>query len=108
MSDFPGEFQQLLLFALLRLGEPAYGVTLRREIEARTGRKVAAGAVYTTMERMERRGYVSSWLGEATSVRGGKRKRYYRLEPAGRAALYRAQAALRRMAEGLAGELGTP
>lgn len=108
MKSTLGEFQQLLLLALLRLGEPAYGVTLRREIERRTGRRVAAGAVYTTMERMERRGYVSSELGGATPVRGGKRKRFYRLEPAGRWALERSRKAMRRMAEGLAPELETP
>ena len=108
MSQVVGEFEKLLLFALLRLGEPAYGVTLRREIEARTGRSIAAGAIYTAMQRMERRGFVSSWLGEATAVRGGKRKRFYQLEASGVEALREAYDALRLMAEGLDPSLETP
>lgn len=107
MRTYLGEFEQLLLFALLRLDEPAYGVTVRREIESRTGRKPSPGAVYTALERLERRGLVTSWLGESTPVRGGKRKRYYRLEPAGRESLRRAQEELRRMTEGLAAHLRT-
>jgi len=107
MRTYIGEFEQLLLFALLRLDEPAYGVTIRREIESRTGRKPSPGAVYTALERLERRGLVTSWLGESTPMRGGKRKRYYRLEPAGRESLRRAQEELRRMTEGLAVHLRT-
>ena len=100
------EFEQLLLFTLLRLGEPAYGVTIRREIEGRTGRRVSPGAIYTGLKRLERRGLVSSWLGEPTAVRGGKRKRYYRLEAAGRESLRLAQEARQRMTEGLTIQLG--
>ena len=70
MRTYLGEFEQLLLFALLRLDEPAYGVTIRREIERRTGRKPSPGAVYTALERLERRGLVTSWLG--SSRRGGR------------------------------------
>lgn len=107
MRTYLGEFEQLLLFALLRLGEPGYGVTIRREIERRTGREVSPGAVYTALDRLESRGLVSSWLGEPTAVRGGKRKRYYRLEPAGRESLKRTQEAMSRMVEGLNVGLGT-
>lgn len=101
MRTYLGEFEQLLLFALLRLGEPGYGVTIRREIESRTGRRVSPGAVYTALDRLERRGLVSSWLGEPTAVRGGKRKRFYQLEPAGREGLKRSREAMSRMVEGL-------
>ncbi len=102
------EFEQLLLFTLLRLDdEAAYGVTIRREIEERTGRRVSPGAIYTGLQRLERRGLVSSWLGESTPVRGGKRKRYYRLEAAGRESLRLAQEERRRMTEGLVVQLET-
>ncbi len=102
------EFEQLLLFTLLRLGgEDAYGVTIRREIEERTGRRVSPGAIYTGLQRLERRGLVTSWLGAPTAVRGGKRKRYYRLEDAGREGLRLAQEERRRMTEGLAVQLET-
>ena len=96
-----GEFEQLLLFALLRLGDNAYGVTLRREIETRIGRVVSAGAVYTAMERLEARGFVSSVIGEPTPQRGGKRKKYYRMERAGAKALARSYESLQEMARGL-------
>jgi len=82
-----GEFEQLLLFAVLRLGDDAYGARIRQEIEERTGRSVSAGAVYTGLDRLEQRGLVASREGEATPVRGGRRKRYYRLEPRGAASL---------------------
>lgn len=107
-STYLGEFEKLLLLALLRLGEPSYGVVVRREIERRTGRRVSPGAVYTALERLEHRGLVSSWLGEPTAVRGGKRKRYYQLEPAGRESLKRSQETMRRMSEGLAIHGETP
>lgn len=96
-----GEFEQLLLFALLRLGDDAYGVTLRRELETRTSRVVSAGAIYTAMERLEARGLVSSVIGEPTPQRGGKRKKYYRLEKAGARALARSYEALHEMARGV-------
>ena len=96
-----GEFEQLLLFALLRIGEDAYGLTLRREIETRTCRVVSAGAVYTAMERLEARGFVSSVIGEPTPQRGGKRKKHYRLEQAGARALTRSYDSLHEMARGV-------
>jgi len=96
-----GEFEQLLLFALVRLGDAAHGVTLRRAIETRTNRKVSAGAVYTAMERLEARGFVSSTIGEPTPQRGGKRKKHYRLEKAGAQALNNSYASLREMAKGV-------
>lgn len=107
MRTFLGEFEQLLLLALLRLGTDAYGTRIRAEIEARTGRTVSPGAIYTALDRLERRGLVSSRLGEPTPQRGGKRKRYYRLQPAGAALLRDAQSALARMSRGLKPKLET-
>jgi DNA-binding PadR family transcriptional regulator len=96
-----GEFEQLLLLALVRLKDDAYGLRIREVIEARTGRTVSPGAVYTALDRLERRDLVSSRLGDPTPQRGGKRKRYYRLEPAGAQLLRESQDALARMARGL-------
>lgn len=96
-----GEFEQLILFALLRLGEDAYGAAVRREIEARAGRDVSAGAVYTVLERLERAGLVSSFVGEPTKERGGRRRKYYRVRPEGARLLHEAWVGMSRMAEGL-------
>lgn len=96
-----GEFEQLLLFALVRLGDNAYGVSIRREIESRTGRSVSSGAIYTAMERLEARGYVSATTGDPTPRRGGKRKKFYRIERRGAEALSRSYDALHEMAKGL-------
>ena len=96
-----GEFEILVLAALLRLGDDAYGVTVRRDIEDRTGRTVSIGAVYTTLARLERKGFVSSHLGEPTSERGGRAKKYFRAEAAGRTALQSAVDMIGRMTRGL-------
>ncbi len=105
MGNHLGEFEQLILFALVSLGEDAYGVRIRQEIEARAGRGVSAGAVYTALERLEGRGYVVSRVGEPTPQRGGRRKKYYRIEAGGAAALSRSFETLSRMADGLSGKL---
>lgn len=107
MTDWLGEFEQLVLFAVLHLDD-AYGVRIRQEIESRTGRAVSAGAVYTTLERLEARGLVASSWGEPTPERGGKRKRYYVLRPVGRQALARSWLAMRAMARGVAPKLSEP
>jgi DNA-binding PadR family transcriptional regulator len=101
MRRYLGEFEQLLLFALVQLEGDGYGSEIRRVIEARTGRELSPGAIYTALDRLESRGLVSSILGEPTARRGGKRKRYYRIEPAGAELLRRSQEALARMARGL-------
>jgi DNA-binding PadR family transcriptional regulator len=108
MRTYLGEFEQLLLFALLQLGEDAYGTRIREAIEKRTGRTVSPGAIYTALDRLEARGLVSSTLGDPTPHRGGKRKRYYRMESEGTALLRRSQDALARMARGLRPGLQTP
>ena len=100
MGDWLGEFEQTVLFAVAQIDD-AYGATIRDEIERRTGRQVSAGAIYTTLGRLEDRGLLTSWWGEPTSERGGKRKRHFRLEPAGRDALDRSWQAMRAMARGL-------
>jgi|SRR5687767_13685437 len=99
MAEWLGEFEQVVLFAVAQVDE-AYGATIREEIERRTGRQVSAGAIYTTLDRLEARGLLTSWWGEPTPERGGKRKRHFRLQPAGREALGRSWQAMRAMARG--------
>jgi PadR family transcriptional regulator, regulatory protein PadR len=96
-----GEFEQLVLLALVRLGTEAYGVAIRDEIEKRTGRDVALGAVYTTLLRLEDKRLVATRLGEPTPQRGGRRKKYYRPLAAGQRALASSLDALRSMTRGL-------
>lgn len=83
-----GDFEQLVLFAVLRLGDNAYGVSIRIEIEERAGRGVSAGALYTTLGRLARRGLVESTIESGTADRGGRPRKFYRLRPAGARALY--------------------
>src|SRR6187549_939558 len=107
MPHVIGDFEQLILFALIRLGDDAYGVTIRLQIENRTGRAISQGALYTALDRLERRGLVTSRLGDPTPQRGGKRKRLYTLQPAGERALARVYESLRLMASGVATRLRT-
>jgi PadR family transcriptional regulator PadR len=100
-----GEFEQLVLLALVRLGEQGYGVSIHNEIVRRARREVTVAAVYKTLERLELKGFAVSTVGEPTAERGGRRKKYFRIQPAGRRALAHALASLRRMAEGLAPDL---
>jgi DNA-binding PadR family transcriptional regulator len=100
-KDFLGEFEQVVLLAVLRLNDAAYAVPVRREIETRTRRAVARGALYVTLERLEEKGYVESWLADPTPERGGRAKRYYKVRPAGVTVLRQSWAALHRMWEGL-------
>lgn len=99
------EFEHLLLIALAHLGEEAHGGAIRRLIEERTGRLVSPGAIYTACSRLERRGFIASALGDPTPERGGKRKRLYRIRPAGLAAVRAAQAAQAGMLRGLRAKL---
>jgi PadR family transcriptional regulator, regulatory protein PadR len=99
--EYLGEFEQIVLLALLRLGKNAYGVPIRHEIEDRIKRAVSVGALYSTLDRLEVKGYVASWFAEPTAERGGRSKRYFRLEPLGLKALKRSQQALAVMLEGL-------
>jgi PadR family transcriptional regulator, regulatory protein PadR len=96
-----GEFEQLVLLAIVRLSPEAYGATIRAEIESRTGRSVAIGALYTALDRLDRKGYVASSLSDPTPQRGGRAKRYFRLRPGGAAALKRSRHALESMWAGI-------
>jgi DNA-binding PadR family transcriptional regulator len=100
-----GEFEQLVLLALLRQGRDAYGMSVYEDIVARTGRDVSFGAVYKTLERLEDKGLVASRVGEPTPERGGRRKKHYKLLASGQRALKESMAALQRMSEGLEGRL---
>ncbi len=97
-----GEFEQMVLLALIRLGDDAYGVTIRREIESRTDRRVVIGAVYATLERLERKGHVTSSVSEPEPVPGGRAKKYFQLTKAGAMALNHSREMMRRMEDGLA------
>lgn len=98
---FLGEFEQLILLAVVRLKDAAYGIKIRDEIEARTGRDISIGSVYSAIDRMERRAFVSSQLGEPSSERGGRAKRFYRIERPGVAALHESQASLASLWDGV-------
>ena len=78
-----GEFEYMLITAAASLGDTAYGATIRREIEEATRRSCAIGAIYTTIDRLEAKGLVRTWMGEATSQRGGRAKRMVQVTPAG-------------------------
>ena len=81
-----GEFEYLLITAAVGLGDNAYGVSIREEIESVARRKCSLGALYTTIDRLENKGLLRTWMGEATSERGGRAKRMVRVTPAGIAA----------------------
>ena len=81
--SYLGEFELIVMLVLIRLGENAYGVPISREIEETSGREVAIGSVYATLERLEQKGFVSSSLGEPTSERGGRAKRYFHVTKRG-------------------------
>jgi PadR family transcriptional regulator, regulatory protein PadR len=100
--DYLGEFEHIVVLALLRLGDRAYGVTVRQEIELRIGREVSIGAIYATLDRLEAKGYVKSHLGDPTPERGGRSKRFFRVSAKGLAAVNRSHRALRLMTAGLA------
>ena len=96
-----GEFEQLILLAILRLGDNAYGVTIRGELAERGGRSVAPGALYTALERLEAKGAISSRMGDPTPQRGGRAKRYVAVTASGMQALTRALQAYERLLDGL-------
>jgi len=97
-----GEFEQVILLAILRLkDEGAYGVSIRREITRRTHRRPTPGAIYTTLDRLEGKQFLRSSVGEATPERGGRAKRYYEVTAKGLAALRRAHRDYQKLAQGL-------
>lgn len=99
--DSLGQFEQLVLLAVLRLEGEAYTVPIIRDIASRTGREVSHSAVHVALKRMERRGLVTSGLGEPTATRGGRAKRFYQITPEAVEALHRERTAMRNMWAGL-------
>jgi DNA-binding PadR family transcriptional regulator len=102
MADYPllGEVEQLVLLAVLRLGDDAYAVPIRALIKQDAGVEVSRGTVYVTLERLERKGYVTSWFSDPQAVRGGKARRIFRLKPPGVAAIRAAKQAMDRLSAG--------
>ena len=95
-----GQFEQAVLTAVLALGDNAYGVTIHGHVEELSHpRRVSLGAVYATLDRLEDKGFVTSWLSEPTAERGGRSKRHYRLEAAGEVALHESAMAARRICD---------
>jgi DNA-binding PadR family transcriptional regulator len=97
-----GEFEQLILLAILQLDGDVYGVPIVEEIKRRTGRSVSRSAVYVTLRRLEEKGLVSSWMGDPTPERGGKPRRCVKVEPEGLRLLHESRHALDQMWRGLA------
>ena len=96
-----GEFEQLILLAILRLGDDAYGVRIRAELSDRAGRTITPGALYTALGRLEAKGLITSRMGDPTPQRGGRAKRYVTVSAAGMQALNRALQAYERLLDGL-------
>jgi len=105
MDLYLGELEQIVLIALARLGDNAYGVTVRQIVADATDRDITLGTVYKTLWRLERKKFVSSWISDPTAERGGRRKKMYQLEPLGKRALRQSLENLRRMTEGLSKRL---
>jgi len=104
-GDFVGEFELYVMLALAHLGDEAYGVTIRREIESRTGRTVAIGAVYATLARLQDKGLVRFHLSDPQPVQGGRARKYFTLTRSGLGALRHSTSMLGRMIAGLSPEL---
>jgi PadR family transcriptional regulator, regulatory protein PadR len=102
-SGYLGEFELMVLLALMRLGDDAYGVPISRELEQRSGREVALGSVYATLERLEEKGLVTSRLGDPTAERGGRAKRFFRVTESGLRDVRQTQRALVNLWKGLPG-----
>jgi DNA-binding PadR family transcriptional regulator len=98
-----GSLEHIVLLAVMRLGEAAYGITVRREIESATGRDLSIGAVYATLVRLESKGFVKSYAGEPTAERGGRAKRYFRVTADGKGALRNTHEIIQKMSAGLKG-----
>jgi PadR family transcriptional regulator PadR len=107
-KTFLGEFEQVVLLAILQLGPDAYAVPVRDEIERRTGRQVARGALYTALERLETKGLLRSRMSEPLPERGGRSRRYFALTASALAALRDSRAALLSLWRGLESELEKP
>lgn len=100
-TDFPGEFEQMLMLAALRLGEDAYGSAMSDLLEERVGRRVSRGSVYVTIDRLEAKGWIRSRMSEPRAERGGRPRRLVEVTPEGMARLQRSKAALESLWSGL-------
>jgi DNA-binding PadR family transcriptional regulator len=100
-GEYLGEFEQMVMLAVARLGTGAYGMAILDEIQVRTGADAAVGSVYAALDRLERREYVTSSIGDPTPERGGRAKRYFAVEPAGAFALARSRSAIDALWDGL-------
>jgi len=107
-SNYPGEFEQMVLLAVLRLGAGAYALAVLRELDQQAGRRVSRGALYKTLDRMEAKGMVRWQVEEATPDRGGHPRRLFSVTPQGVALLQASRDALFRLWDGLDGVLGKP
>ncbi|HXW07502.1 MAG TPA: helix-turn-helix transcriptional regulator [Vicinamibacterales bacterium] len=105
-SIFLGDLEQMVLLAVLRLGDGAYAVPIREELAERAGRRIARGALYTSLDRLESKGYLRSRLGDPTPERGGRARRYYTVTARGLSALRTSADALRGLSHGLEAILG--
>src|SRR5271169_1871203 len=103
-----GEFEYLLLTAAVRLGEDAYGAAIRQEIEGATGRRCSIGALYTTLDRLETKGLLKTWMGDATTQRGGRAKRMVHLTPNGIKAAKDFYDAISRVSQGVSWATNRP
>ena len=88
MKGYIGEFEELVLLTIASLGEEAYGVAIKVDIEKRADRSISIGALHSTITRLEEKKYIKSWLGEPTETRGGRRKRFFELTNNGKEALH--------------------
>jgi PadR family transcriptional regulator PadR len=88
MKEYLGEFEELVLLTVATLGEDAYGVSIKEDIEKRSDRSVSIGALHSTITRLEEKGLVKSWMGEPSPERGGRRKRFFEVSPRGKLMLH--------------------
>jgi DNA-binding PadR family transcriptional regulator len=100
-QQFLGEFEQMVMLAILRLDDAAYTVPIRQEITEHTGRSVSRGALYTTLERLEQKGGLASELGDPTPIRGGRPKRFWTVTREGLELLRRSRDAMKKLSRGL-------
>lgn len=104
-QDYVGEFEQMVLLSIMRLRDCAYGLAIREELEGVASRSPSSGSLYTTLDRLERKGLIESYAGEATRARGGRARRYVRVTADGRAQLARSRSTLMALWDGLEGAL---
>jgi PadR family transcriptional regulator PadR len=88
MKGYIGEFEELVLLTVASLGDEAYGVSIKEDIEKRSDRTISMGALHSTITRLEEKNFLKSWLGEPTQERGGRRKRFFELTQQGKIALH--------------------